>query len=387
MKKITAASHILQPGRFDAQLIQGDSNSTRLCFAVNRFCGPADLAECSCLIKTQNSEGKFDLILPELEVEENTVTVVWTITSATTRVAGQLVAQIQFERVEESQSTVVWQSKKMAFEVLESLDAADEIHDASPTLFQQWEQRVNESYRATQTGVQSVTKLAEETAEQAQQAQTSAGSAQQQAALAAGEAAKAVQLNSQTQTLLSSQPRQFFVKTLAERDALQNLRQCDRCDVAEEQATYLYDTLDTDGNLISPEWILVSRWDALQSVSWDTVTGKPAFAAVAVSGQYADLLGRPARYDPLLVLQNGSWDFALSDKAVMTVEEDTPIEISNVQSGAVGLIKVYGGQLILPENSKKSADFDYLSPLPGQHYEYTFVYDGLDFTWNRAVYD
>lgn len=186
-------------------------------------------------------------------------------------------------------------------------------------------------------------------------------------------------------SLMSTDTRSYFFATLAERDEAEGMRNCDRCSVFETRADYIYDDHDIDGDGVNPEWVKTSDWDALKTVAWEIITGKPAFAAVATSGSYNDLSDKPRRYEQFITLADGNWDYAKSDKAVITLIEDTPINITNLYSGAVGLIKVYGGELILPAGSKRSVDFDYLTALPGEHYTYTFVYDGAALCWARTV--
>lgn len=186
-------------------------------------------------------------------------------------------------------------------------------------------------------------------------------------------------------SLMSTDTRSYFFATLAERDEAEGMRNCDRCSVFETRADYIYDDHDIDGDGVNPEWVKTSDWDALKTVAWEIITGKPSFAAVALSGSYSDLIDKPRRYEQFITLADGNWDYAKSDKAVITLIEDTQINITNLYSGAVGLIKVYGGELLLPAGSKRSVDFDYLTALPGEHYTYTFVYDGAALCWARTV--
>jgi hypothetical protein len=187
--------------------------------------------------------------------------------------------------------------------------------------------------------------------------------------------------------LMATDTKSYFFATLAERDAYEGFKHCDRCSVLETRADYIYDTRDTDGDTVNPEWIKTSDWDALKTVAWSIITGKPEFAAVATSGSYDDLSDKPAWHRAPVVL-NGTgdtvlWDYSLSDAAVVTLTEDKEIEITNLYAGAEGVIQVYGtGALLIPEE-QQSATFGMLTPIEGQeHATYAFYSrDGLSLDW------
>lgn len=128
---------------------EGNSNADKVYFSIGRYFDEVDLSTCICTIKTTNSNKQNDVILPQVIINESTLGIIWTITSATTIVPGSLSVQIQFEKlVSDGQGTydpsksIVWQSNVMRFEVKESLDSDDELYDQNPTLFQQWEDRI-----------------------------------------------------------------------------------------------------------------------------------------------------------------------------------------------------------------------------------------------------
>ncbi|NLJ32203.1 MAG: hypothetical protein GX424_11470 [Clostridiales bacterium] len=148
MKEFTANGHFIRVGTVKKTLaFWGDSNCETVCFTIGRQCGDADLSQCVCTVKTRNSNGKADVILPRVETGDDTVRVVWTVSSASTSVSGALQVQIQFEKIfDDNTKNLVWQSNVMEFDIPQSLDAADEVYDQDPTLFQQWEDRVNTAY-------------------------------------------------------------------------------------------------------------------------------------------------------------------------------------------------------------------------------------------------
>jgi hypothetical protein len=145
MKEFTAIGHHFDIGEVKKLLsYQGSSNCETVCFLIDRYSESTDLSQCSCIIKTKNSNEKTDVILPNIEIAEKTLRVLWTVSSATTSVPGKLSAQIQFEKLfSDNTKNIVWQSNIMEFEIAESLKSADEVYDQNPTLFQQWNEKIN----------------------------------------------------------------------------------------------------------------------------------------------------------------------------------------------------------------------------------------------------
>lgn len=143
---------------------RGSSNSETVCFKMDRYAGKADLSGCHCTVKTKDSEGNPDLAVPEVTSDDKKLYVSWTLSSASTAAAGRLLVQIQFEKIfDDSSKNINWQSNVMEFEIPDSLDAADEVHDQNPTLFQQWEEKVNTAYSDVSASVQSVQALQAQT--------------------------------------------------------------------------------------------------------------------------------------------------------------------------------------------------------------------------------
>jgi len=161
MKEFTAVGHYVNVGELKKLLsYQGNSNCEIVCFSIDRYCENVDLSLCNCTIKTSNSAGKSDVILPEIQISEDGIKVFWSVSSASTSVAGKLLAQIQFEKVfDDNTKNIVWQSNIMEFQVQESLHSADEVYDQEPSLFQQWEEKVNTAYSGVATSVDHVQTL------------------------------------------------------------------------------------------------------------------------------------------------------------------------------------------------------------------------------------
>ena len=183
---------------------RGSSNSETVCFKLDRYAGKTDLSECHCTIKTQNSEGKSDLAVPEVVAGDRKLSVLWTLSSGAAATAGKLLVQVQLEKTfDDSSKNINWQSNIMEFEIADSLNAADEIADREPTLFQQWEEKVNTLYSDASAEIQSMQALQSEVkadadavaqrkqsidqtaAQVSQNAQAAADSAQNSAAFAA----------------------------------------------------------------------------------------------------------------------------------------------------------------------------------------------------------
>ena len=129
----------------------------------------------------------------EVTADDKKLSVMWTLMSGSTVAAGKLLVQIQFEKIfDDSSENIIWQSNIMEFEIPDSLDAADEIADQEPTLFQQWEEKVSTLYSDAAADVQSMQALQGLAKEYSAAAAVSAQSAQQQAQTAQ-EAAMQVQ--------------------------------------------------------------------------------------------------------------------------------------------------------------------------------------------------
>jgi hypothetical protein len=178
---------------------RGSSNSETVCFKLNRYAGKTDLSECHCTIKTKNSEGKSDVAIPEVTADDKKLIINWVPSSGATVAAGPLQVQVQLEKIfDDKNKNINWQSNIMDFKITDSLDATDEIEDQDPTIFQQWEEKVNTLYSDAAKDVQSMQTLRTEVqadvdtvAQQEQSVEQAAAQVTQDAQDAAGSAQNA----------------------------------------------------------------------------------------------------------------------------------------------------------------------------------------------------
>ena len=149
---------------------------------------------------------------------------------------------------------------------------------------------------------------------------------------------------------------------------------------------FVYDTTDMDNDNINPEWVFLGKLE-YASMDKDTLLSILQLSTVAITGSYTDLLNIPNRYESRVVLENPTWDYALGYWAVLTQTSDSTLVVNNIYNGAYGVLDVYGNfVLTLPINSYQTPpDWDYLVPSVGQHYVYSFRYDGNKFSWHRSV--
>ena len=188
-------------------------------------------------------------------------------------------------------------------------------------------------------------------------------------------------------------PTRYFKKSVAEMEAITGAKNGDVCYITNftdgETAQYIYDTMDIDGDSKNPEWLFLGNLPYLV-IDRDTLLGILQLPTVAISGSYPDLTNKPSRYEPFAGLDGTSdtivWDFSISCNAYVTLSGTKPLQITNISNGALGVLKVFGGDITLPSNSEPvPPDFDYLPLQDGQYWEYVFDYDGVNFSWTRRV--
>ena len=197
-------------------------------------------------------------------------------------------------------------------------------------------------------------------------------------------------LNMQT-SLLATTPTWYMKDSIANMQLITTMKDSDFCIInptgTTTQSLYRYFTKDINGNnLVTHAWVWISDLSLLQ-LSKAYLLGILQLPTVATSGSYNDLLNKPNRYESIIVLANGNWDFSLSDYAKLTMTQNTTLAITNVYNGAFGVIEVFGGYtLTLPVNSYEfPPEWNYLTPSINQHYCYSFKYDGVKFSWKRSV--
>lgn len=195
MKTFTAIGHTFCVDSVLRKLAcRGSSNSETVCFKLNRYVGKTDLSECNCTVKTKDSAGNSDLAVPKVTADDKQLNVYWTLSSASTTADGPLLVQLQFEKIFDDKSkNINWQSSIMEFEIADSLDAAVDIEDQDPTIFQQWEEKVNTLYVDAAANVQSMHELINQVQTDADMVTQQKQSVEQTAAQAAQDAQNAAE--------------------------------------------------------------------------------------------------------------------------------------------------------------------------------------------------
>lgn len=216
----------------------------------------------------------------------------------------------------------------------------------------------------------------------------------QQAKTEAQEAKAETDRNRQiVEQYVTNLPTRYFKKSVAEMEAIIGAKNGDVCYITNftdgETAQYIYDTMDIDGDLKNPEWLFLGNLPYLV-IDRDILLDILQLPTAAISGSYPDLTNKPSRYEPFAGLDGTAdtivWDFSLSCNAYVTLSGTKSLRIINISNGAVGVLKVFGGDITLPSNSEPvPPDFDYLVLQDGQYWEYVFDYDGVNFSWTRRV--
>ena len=119
----------------------------------------------------------------------------------------------------------------------------------------------------------------------------------------------------------------------------------------------------------------------------DPINGSSFWQCLAVKGDKGE---SPDVYLPYVEVTNGIWDYGTTDKIIIPDDASTDtINIVNVYNGCCGII-ITRKELILPSNSYKSTDFNFINIVTAEdRYFYTFTY--LDtgslgnFIWHRSV--
>lgn len=176
------------------------------------------------------------------------------------------------------------------------------------------------------------------------------------------------------------------------------------------QSIYRYYTKAIDGSdLSSPAWIWqtdlslfaprpVLQLSGSSGFNWDFSLGHTARLTLNVNSSGGDSIAgdgglTPFEPDDIVVdplsLDDEADESGADVPSVQTIMMSNELYITNVQSGDIGILDVYDAdkaELQLPSNSYElPPDWDYLTPSQGQHYRYTFFYDGSKFDWSRSV--
>ena len=100
----------------------------------------------------------------------------------------------------------------------------------------------------------------------------------------------------------------------------------------------------------------------------------------------------PNAYNSYSSILDGNWDYSITDKIFIPDNALTDeISISNIYDGACGII-ITRKDLILPSNSMKSIDYNFVDiETSSDYYFYTFTYSNLGGTneyvyiWHRSI--
>lgn len=410
-------------------LVQFDHNSEILTFEMPRTVEGHDMAECDEIRvhyinisknRKKQKEGVYEVQDKGLSEDEQNIRFSWLISRNATEIAGSLNFLICFSCISE-QIDYAWNTEICrSISVSDGMNNSEVIEEEYFDILEQWkqklfgignteEQKIKEVYASEKNTIEKMVAQATDAKNAAvgyaNTASNKADEAEADRLETAQIKAQAEELRQETEKLrqdtlaaeqrviqlMSTDTKSYFFATIAERDAATGIRQCDRCSVYETRADYIYDTQNIDGDEENPEWIKTSDWDALKSVAWDIITGKPDFAKVALSGKYADLIGIPNRYQSPLVLDGTGetvvWNYSEGDTAVVTLTESKPLEINGAYNGCVAVVQCYGAVLDLSDEIyNKSITFGYIEPLEAEHITYTLIYNAGKWDVTSLVY-
>ena len=135
--------------------------------------------------------------------------------------------------------------------------------------------------------------------------------------------------------------------------------------------------------------------------NYDTIDGTAVIGVLPIGSNDSEAYwqciaekGEPGlievEYLPIGNLEDGIWDFDITDKIYVEESFTKTLSIENVYDGCCGAILTKNRSLRLPDNSDYSIDFNYVNITnANQYYLYTFIYAnmgaGSRFIWNRTV--
>lgn len=120
--------------------VQGDGYSERVSFEAPRFYDSYDLSECQCAVHTENSTGATDIIIPNVEVNDKILHIIWVLSPYSTSVPGPIKIQLCFRQGEE----YIWMSRVEECVILPGLNAENIVVEQQPSLFSRWESDMRE---------------------------------------------------------------------------------------------------------------------------------------------------------------------------------------------------------------------------------------------------
>ncbi len=293
----------------------------------------------------------------------------------------------------------VWHSNTDYFRIGESIYSGEDFTALRPSEFEEIEVRVTKQAESAAenaaraglytTAVQADANAASISRDNAAKSEAAAGiaagSAQEASANAHKSASDAAEWAEKARLWAQSGVTHYYRQSEAEMLEISSPSRGDICYIISTEnpcCQFVYDINDIDKDGVNPEWIFMGYFSPASSITWDMITSKPEFSEVAFSGDYLSLKNAPDRYESFKEVKDGIWDYPSADKIILT--EKNLVQLSGVTNGAIGMIKTEFN-ITLPKNSYKSADYDYLTCTAGQHWLYTFIYDGSYFHWNRTV--
>ena len=195
---------------------------------------------------------------------------------------------------------------------------------------------------------------------------------------------------------LATQPKRYYKLSVEEMQAIPNPHADDLCYVMDLEnsrtAIYFYDNADVDGDSVNPEWQFIGNAEFAQ-MDRTTLLKILDLATVAITGNYADLVGKISKYDSPIVLDGTAdtivWDYSQSDTALVTLTADKPLSISNAFNGAVACLQCYGALIDFGDTStyNKSATMDFIQPTSAEHITYTLIYNAGKWDVTAMVYE
>ncbi len=177
-------------------------------------------------------------------------------------------------------------------------------------------------------------------------------------------------------SMLAKVPMIYATVTLEELQAVPNAKEGDFGIIQDPRGMlFRYVTHDSAGAEITPAWAWMT--DLNIAFNKESLLSILSLPDVAISGEYSDLQGIPNRYQSPIVLDSTgdtiTWDYSLSDTAIVTLTADKPLAISNSYNGARASLDVYGAKLVLDDTTYlKAATYAYLEAVEGEHYHYEF---------------
>ena len=399
------------------KLVQFDHNSKAITFEMPRIVEGHDMAECDEIMvhyvnisknRKNKKDGNFKVKDKRLSEDEQNIIFSWDIYRNATEIAGTLNFLICFYCISD-EIDYVWNTEICKdISISEGMDNSKEVAEKYPDIILQLMQTIemaddvqlhaDQAVSAKNIAIENAnisTNNAEETEADRVETENSkniAGVYMQQAIEASEKSEEAL---NQFLSTLSAQPKRYYRLSVAEMQTIENPHEDDLCYVVDLQnsrtAIYFYDSDDIDGDKVNPEWQFLGNAEFAQMDKL-TLLKILDLAAVAITGDYNDLLNIPKRYNTPVVLDGTgeiiAWDYSQSDTAVVTLTADKAISISNPYNGCIACIQCYGAQLDFSDETlyRKSATFDYIEPLEAEHIMYTLIYNAGKWDVTAMVY-